>query len=562
MTATNAAIWFATDGYDPVKKGINGRRVAGESFLRGFFAHGEVDEYVSFAHSRSDHAAFADLARACGVTAPLRGVRLDTPMALRPVDVVHYPAPISSTELWRRAPQGAAAWALCGITHTTATRNVMQCLFDLRSAPQMPWDAVICTSKAVQASVRRLMELAEAHLSQRFSGAILPARPLLPVIPLGVDCAAFQPDAAAGSALRDRIGAGPGDLVAVSIARLTPDEKFDPLPLFLAMEEAAATWRAEGGGKLHLALCGQFSEPLWQEIFATAAARLMPSCGYRLLDGADPAERRATLSGGDVFVFPIDNLQETFGLAPVEAMAAGLPVIVSDWDGMKDTVTPDVGFRIPTELPRTGVSSYVSHRYLGGTDSYLQYLSQLSAMTPIDVAALARALATLARDPALRARMGAAARDRARRLYDWSAVIPQMQALWGEQAAMLAHARAKGGPALAPREAGLIPVGPAVEEMFAAYPTAFAAPDRRLAATGASGRPSAAETFELRNYAARRRLLEDPARIETILAAYAATGPGGATEAEIAAATRLPAAMIARASLWLLKYHFLQQVPG
>ena len=36
MPATNAAIWFTADGYDPAKKGINGRRVAGESFLRGF----------------------------------------------------------------------------------------------------------------------------------------------------------------------------------------------------------------------------------------------------------------------------------------------------------------------------------------------------------------------------------------------------------------------------------------------------------------------------------------------------------------------------------------------
>ncbi|GAB1363213.1 hypothetical protein MASR1M32_24490 [Rhodobacter sp.] len=41
MTApANAAIWYAPDGYDPGAKGINGRRVAGESFLRGFFAHG------------------------------------------------------------------------------------------------------------------------------------------------------------------------------------------------------------------------------------------------------------------------------------------------------------------------------------------------------------------------------------------------------------------------------------------------------------------------------------------------------------------------------------------
>lgn len=559
MPATNAAIWYAADGYDPTKKGINGRRVAGESFLRGFFAHGDAGEFVSFAHAQSDHAAFADLAHAAGVTRPLRAVRLDAPKALSPVDVVFYPAPVSPTECWRRAPHGAAAWALCGITHTTATRNVMQTLFDLRSAPQMPWDAVICTSKAVQASVRRLMELAETHLAQRFPGAVLPARPLLPVLPLGVDCAALQPDPALGASLRARIGADPGDLVAVSIARLTPDEKFDPMPLFLAMELAATELRAKGDARLHLVLCGQFSEAHWAEVIATAAARLMPGCGYHVLDGSDAAERKATLSGGDVFVFPIDNLQETFGLAPIEAMAAGLPVIVSDWDGMKDTVTPETGFRIPTELPRAGLSAYVTSRYLGGTDSYLQYLSQLSAMTPVDVAAMARALVTLACDPALRARMGAAARDRARRLYDWSVVIPQMQALWGEQAAMLAHARTQGGPAQAPRDPGLVPVGPAVEEMFAAYPTAFASMDRRLAATRAAHRPTASETVTLRNYAARRRLLENPARIETILAAYAASGPQGATEAEIAAATRLPVATVARVSLWLLKYHFLQE---
>lgn len=558
MPATNAAIWFTADGFDPVKKGINGRRVAGESFLRGFFAHGAVDEFVSIAHSRSDHAAFAEVARARGVTKPLRAVRLDLPAAMAPVEVLHYPAPIPTAECWRRAPHGAAAWALCGITHTTATRTIMQAVFDLRSAPQMPWDAVICTSAAVQASIRRLMELAEAHLAQRFPGATLPARPLLPVIPLGVTCDDFQPDAALGQALRDRIGAAAGDVVAVTIARLVPDEKFDPLPLFLAMELAAAELRAFGGGKLHLVLCGQFQEEHWSETYARAAARLMPSCGYHWLDGGNAEDRKATLSGGDLFVFPIDNLQETFGLAPIEAMAAGLPVIVTDWDGMKDTVTPDVGIRVPTELPRAGLSDYVSQRHLGGTDTYVQYVSQMSAMTPFDVPALARALVTLASDPDLRARMGAMGRARARALYDWQAVIPQMQALWAEQAAMLAHARKGAGPALAPRDAGLLPVGPAVEEMFAAYPTTRAPVDRRLRIVATGDRPGPQETMALRNYAVRRRLLDNPARIEAVLAAYAAAGPTGATETTIATATGFPITAVGRMSLWLLKYHFLQ----
>jgi glycosyltransferase involved in cell wall biosynthesis len=343
----NAAIWFSSDGYDPQAKGINGRRVAGESFLRGFFRHGGVSEFVNLSHDGADHAAFASLARASGVTAPLRPVPLLQPQLIAPVEVLYYPAPINPVECWRRAPHGNAAWALCGITHTTATRAVMTSVFDLRSAPQMPWDAVICTSHAVQASLRRLMELAESHLADRFPGAVMPARPLLPVIPLGIHAADFRPDPQAGTALRDRLGIAPGDVVSATIARLDPDEKFDPFPLFLAMEAAAPDIAAQGA-RQHLILCGQFRTPKWREVFEQGAARLMPSVGYHVLDGGDPALRTSTLSAADIFVFPIDNVQETFGLAPVEAMAAGLPVIVSDWDGMKETVSPDAGFRVPT----------------------------------------------------------------------------------------------------------------------------------------------------------------------------------------------------------------------
>ena len=98
MTATNAAIWYATDGYDPVKKGINGRRVARESFLRGFFAHGEVDEFVSIAHAQSDHAAFADLAHASGLTPlpPPRSVALAAPVNFRAPLAYFLPVRISS----------------------------------------------------------------------------------------------------------------------------------------------------------------------------------------------------------------------------------------------------------------------------------------------------------------------------------------------------------------------------------------------------------------------------------------------------------------------------------
>jgi glycosyltransferase involved in cell wall biosynthesis len=560
MPAPNAAIWFSPDGYDPQAKGINGRRVAGESFLRGFFRHGGVSEFVSLAQTSADHAAFASQAAAIGVTVPLRPVPLMLPQQIAPVEVLFYPAPISSVECWRRAPHGNAAWALCGITHTTATQAVMASVFDLRSAPQMPWDAVICTSAAVQTSLRTLMELAEAHLADRFPGAVLPARPLLPIIPLGIHCDDYRRDPASGTALRDRLGIAPGDVVSASIARLDPDEKFDPFPLFLAMEAAAPDIGAQGT-RQHLILCGQFRNPKWREVFEQGAARLMPSVGFHVLDGGDPALRSATLSAADIFVFPIDNVQETFGLAPVEAMAAGLPVIVSDWDGMKETVTHDAGLRIPTEMPGQGLATYLSQRYLGGTDGYLNYIGQLAALTRIDVRALTRALVTLGTDPALRRRMGEAGQARARALYDWGVVIPQMQALWAEQAAMLAHARKKGGRQVQARNPALLPVGPAPDEMFKAYPSR-PAPDvrtRRLAVTDTGPRPGIAETLTLRRYSDSRRLIDRPERLQALLSAFASAGPGGMTVIEAASASGLSPAATARASLWLLKYHFLEE---
>ena len=42
----NCAIWFAKDSFDPSTY-LNGRRVAGESFLKGFLKHADVDECVA-----------------------------------------------------------------------------------------------------------------------------------------------------------------------------------------------------------------------------------------------------------------------------------------------------------------------------------------------------------------------------------------------------------------------------------------------------------------------------------------------------------------------------------
>ena len=137
-------------------------------------------------------------------------------------------------------------------------------------------------------------------------------------------------------------------------------------------------------------------------------------------------------AAADLFVSLSDNIQETFGLAPIEAMAAGLPVVVTDWDGYKDTVRDGVdGFRIPTwMLPPDGEA--FARGYEAGIDTYDVYCGLTCQTVSVDLRVLIERLSELVSNPGLRQRMGEAGRRRARDVFDWAVVYRQYQALWAE----------------------------------------------------------------------------------------------------------------------------------
>lgn len=550
----NAAIWYAQDGFDPAAKGINGRRVAGESFLRGFLRHADVDEFVLLSKQPDEVEPVRELAAALRPGVAVRHASLLRPPSIDPVQAVFYPSPNFSAEAWRRAPYGTGAYALTGITHTTSTQAVMEGWLSLRVSPIAEWDAVICTSKAVLASVSHQLDLIDAHLKRQLNATLRP-RPMLPVIPLGIHCDDFSPDPAAEKALRARLGAAETDVVFTTIARLTPHEKFDPLPIYLAMQ--AAQQRLGKAQKLHVAFCGVFRDDYSRKVFQEGAQRLMPDVGFALLDGANAAERKQVLSGADVFMFLIDNIQETFGLAPLEGMAAGLPLLVSDWDGMKDTVTPDVGFRVTSRTLSGPHLAQEALRYQGGYDSYVQYCSLTSAMTEIDMGELTARILDLAQNPGLRRKMGAAGQARARGTYDWAQIVPQMQALWDEQKARRTAADAR--PVRYAADA--LPIAPSPTALFGGYPTERAGfANRRLVVRDLAGRIGPAEMLDLRNYAGLKRVFAPKAQVLAVYQAIEGAGAQGADVALVAKGLNVPQAIIERVAMWLLKYDFIRRV--
>ena len=254
----------------------------------------------------------------------------------------------------RRAAGLDRHYSLVGLIHTIAPPAIREKIGAAALAPTHPWDALICTSPAVQQAMEAMFDGWAEHLAARL-GATRSPRPQLPLIPLAVDVPALQQqraDQQARKVLRERLGIPDDEQLVLWVGRLSFFEKAFPQAMFEAVARASKI----SGQRLHFALLGWFpGGDADLKRYQQAASLLAPGLKVSVLDGNDPQLLAQSWAAADVFLSLVDNIQETFGLAPVEAMAAGLPVVVSDWDGYRYTVRDGVdGFRIPTLISAAG----------------------------------------------------------------------------------------------------------------------------------------------------------------------------------------------------------------
>jgi hypothetical protein len=210
--------------------------------------------------------------------------------------------------------------------------------------------------------------------------------------------------------------------------------------------------------------------------YRQAATAHAPDVTVSFLDGSDRGRTLELYGAADIFISLVDNIQETFGLTPLEAMAAGLPVVASDWDGYRYTMRDGVeGFLIPTlgGVPG-GLGHAMALRHGIGIDSYQAYVGEVAQHTAVHIGKAADALSALIASPELRARMGAAGRARVAETFDWPVVIGQMKALAGELEAL------RAGPAAYPQGPNLDPVKGDPFADFAGFASKTLALDMRL----------------------------------------------------------------------------------
>ena len=183
-------------------------------------------------------------------------------------------------------------------------------------------------------------------------GGVAPSRPQLPIIPLGISSDSFKHKYSRDEA-RNKLQINAEDNVVLWTGRLEVHCKAHHSSTFRSVQIAS---EISDSKKWILLMYGTSIMPNIKEALKEAAAYLCNSVEVRILDGHDIELGNIARSASDIFISLADSYQETFGLTPIEAMAAELPVVASNWNGYRESIINDrTGFLVDTKVYKPGL---------------------------------------------------------------------------------------------------------------------------------------------------------------------------------------------------------------
>jgi len=528
---------------------VFGKDVAVRGISEAVLRHGTFDRIVLFRRPGQPAAAMDELKAFLQPGAELC-VETTTriPTVIRSGTITTWFQPDASTE-----PNGyrhlfaSTPFPFTNLLHVASFPNLIRGQFLwLLLDGFAPCDSCICTSRALRAAVQETLEYVADDM-RRCTGSHLTFRGRLDILPLGLDTDRFAPRDR--QAIRRELGIPPEAFVILWFGRFSVIDKADLLP---ALRMFLRLMQANPDKPLLLVLAGSDRRDIpFVPSLREFAIELGMADRVRILENAPAETRQDLFAAADVFTSPVDNLQETFGITPLEAMACGIPQVVSDWDGYRDTVVQGVtGFRIPTYWTHCDGDELTDYG-LGGF-GYQGFLWSQSLV--LDLREYEAAMQRLIDDPALCESMRTASRRRAVECYDWKVVVRRYQELWDELTAIAARLR--------PEDVPPVPlIASAMCRRFASFPTVMLDGAERVTLSD-DGRRLLDRVEPFPWHSPTEPSLVDPTRLFGMLEAVARTpGPLQDITARLTSdSTQRPAVL--RMVMWGIKHGLLDcEVP-
>ena len=316
---------------------------------------------------------------------------------------------------------------ICGIIHSALFPGILNSFMSLHMH-FLPGDVLVATSKHAKRATESIIDQASLLVLRAFPQLSAQNLPKLRIehLPLGIDDIWLDPlDKAVA---RSILSLDPEIPVILYLGRISREYKADLEPLIRAMrsvkQEFPSVQLLIAGSTVHAPSTSDLDRIIHE--FGLGA-------NVRVLANFPRALKKVLLSAADVFISPVDNIQESFGISILEAMAAGLPVIASDWSGYKELVSHGkTGFLVETCIDPSVWSEADQLAALAFPPQVEHCIAQ---RTVVDVNQLTERMRNLLGNTELRTRFGSAGQQRVKDEFLWSKVIQNFGLLWKEQAA-------------------------------------------------------------------------------------------------------------------------------
>jgi len=401
-----------------------GGYVAMEAFARGLLRYGTYDEY----HSYFNDDFFSSLSSDQIFNSPCFSNRLKLRQLKRllepgtpPYHIAHFEGVAPDRELLFRKLLGHKKIPVTRTMYTIATTAHLRDVLDvcLLGFGGRPYDSTIALSNSTREALLAYL----ADLEDSTEGRVK-YRGRVDVIPPGIDPDAFQP--CDKYEARKQYGIPADAVVLISLARISSISKFN----YRYLLEAYSRILKKTSKKLFLIIAGsdRHSE-------ATRLAELLGVLGLankvKLIVNFPDKAKSGILACGDMFISLSDNVQESFGISLIEAMAMGLPVVCTDWNGYKDIVTDGAtGFRIPTKWKVNPDPSDILVNFNHPYDHSV--IQRISRSVEIDDHLLGQRISLLINNDETRKQMGDAARKYVILHFAVKHIINAYEQLWDE----------------------------------------------------------------------------------------------------------------------------------